>query len=201
MYENRSNWAWSQVRMNKCALRYESISPVQTDATLLASQQLPTLLDVTCCVRLDTLLHVVTCCCTKFETGQTFTYVPTEATTPNAIESCRVRLYITIKSGKSSQFVNETSVSSISTDWSIQSISIKSDLLIFIDLSIEYSGYTSADDSSLRGVMWVEKNNLIVEEKEWEWGNYLLLICIICKSVVHVWPHEMSWDTSAMSCL
>ena len=30
--------------------------------------------------------------------------------------------------------INETSVSSISTDWSIQSISIKSDLLIFIDL-------------------------------------------------------------------
>ena len=32
--------------------------------------------------------------------------------------------------------MNETSVSSISTDWSNQSISIKSDLPIFIDLSI-----------------------------------------------------------------
>ena len=32
--------------------------------------------------------------------------------------------------------INKTSVSSISTDWSIQSISIKSDLPIFIDLSI-----------------------------------------------------------------
>ena len=32
--------------------------------------------------------------------------------------------------------INETSVSSISTDWSNQSISIKSDLPIFIDLSI-----------------------------------------------------------------
>ena len=31
-----------------------------------------TLLDVTCCVSLHTLLHVVACCCTKFETGQTF---------------------------------------------------------------------------------------------------------------------------------
>ena len=31
-----------------------------------------TLLDVTCCVSLHTLLHVVVCCCTKFETGQTF---------------------------------------------------------------------------------------------------------------------------------
>ena len=35
--------------------------------------------------------------------------------------------------------INETSVSSISTDWSIQSISIKSDLPIFIDLSIDIS--------------------------------------------------------------
>ena len=39
--------------------------------------------------------------------------------------------------------IKTTSVSSISTDWSIQSISIKSDLPIFIDLSIfsiDYSG-------------------------------------------------------------
>ena len=37
---------------------------------------LTTLLDVTCCVRLHSLLHVVACglepCCTKFETGETF---------------------------------------------------------------------------------------------------------------------------------
>ena len=44
-------------------------SPVQTDATLL---------DVTCCARLHILLHVVGCCCAKFETGQTF-----QPTTPN----------------------------------------------------------------------------------------------------------------------
>ena len=31
-----------------------------------------TLLDVTCCVRLHTLLHVVAYCRAKFETGQTF---------------------------------------------------------------------------------------------------------------------------------
>ena len=68
--------------------------------------------------------------------------------------------------------MNETSVSSISTDWSIQLISIRSDLPIFIDLSIDYSGYTSADDSLLSGVMWVEKKKLIVEGKEWERGNY-----------------------------
>ena len=45
------------------------LSPVQTDATLL---------DVTCFVRLHTLLHVVACCCAKFETGQTY-----QPTTPN----------------------------------------------------------------------------------------------------------------------
>ena len=38
----------------------------------IVDQQLPTLLDVTCCVRLYTLLHVVECCCANFETGQTF---------------------------------------------------------------------------------------------------------------------------------
>ena len=36
--------------------------------------------------------------------------------------------------------INGKSVSSISTDWSMQKISIKSDLPIFIYLSIDYSG-------------------------------------------------------------
>ena len=44
----------------------------------IVGQQLPALLDVTCCVRLHNLLHVVACCCAKFETGQTF-----QPTTPN----------------------------------------------------------------------------------------------------------------------
>ena len=44
----------------------------------IVGQKLPTLLDVTCCVRLHNLLHVVACCCAKFETGQTF-----QPTTPN----------------------------------------------------------------------------------------------------------------------
>ena len=44
----------------------------------IVGQQLPTLLDVTCCFRLHALLHVVACCCAKFETGQTF-----QPTTPN----------------------------------------------------------------------------------------------------------------------
>ena len=44
----------------------------------VVGQQLPTLLDVTCCVRLHTLLHILACCgssCAKFETDQTFSYV------------------------------------------------------------------------------------------------------------------------------
>ena len=44
----------------------------------IVDQQHPTLLDVTCCVHLHTLLHVVACSCAKFETGQTF-----QPTTPN----------------------------------------------------------------------------------------------------------------------
>ena len=47
---------------------------MQTDATML---------DFTCCVRLH--IHPVACCCTKFETGQTFIDVQTDATTPNML--------------------------------------------------------------------------------------------------------------------
>ena len=36
------------------------------------------MLDVTCCVCLHTLSHVVACCCSKFDTGQSF-----EPATPN----------------------------------------------------------------------------------------------------------------------
>ena len=44
----------------------------------IVGQQLPTLVDVTCCVRFHTVLHVVRCCCAQFKTGQTF-----QPTTPN----------------------------------------------------------------------------------------------------------------------
>ena len=47
----------------------------------IVGQQLVTLLDVTCCVRLHTLLHFVGSCRAKFETVQTFSNVRTEATT------------------------------------------------------------------------------------------------------------------------
>ena len=44
-----------------------------------------TLLDVTFCVRLLTLLHVVGSCCAKFETGQTLSYLQTNASIPNNV--------------------------------------------------------------------------------------------------------------------
>ena len=50
----------------------------RTNGRNIVGQQLPTLLDVTCCVCLHTLLHFVGCCCAKFETGQTF-----QPATPN----------------------------------------------------------------------------------------------------------------------
>ena len=46
----------------------------------IVGQKLPTFLDVTCCVRLNNLLHVVASCCAKFETNQTFSPVQTDAT-------------------------------------------------------------------------------------------------------------------------
>ena len=57
-------------------------------------QQLPTLLDVTSCTCLHTLLHVVGSCCAKFETGQTLSYVQMDATTPNNVLSVCTGLYI-----------------------------------------------------------------------------------------------------------
>ena len=57
-----------------------------TNRRNIVGQQLQSLLDATCCVRLHTLLHVVTCCW-EFETGQTFCYVQTDAITPNNVGS------------------------------------------------------------------------------------------------------------------
>ena len=51
-------------------------SPVQMDVTLLANNSHT--MDVTCCVCLHSLLHVVGSCWTKFETGQAF-----DPATPN----------------------------------------------------------------------------------------------------------------------
>ena len=57
-----------------------SIVKPRANGRNIVDQQLPTLLDVTCCVRLHILLHGVGCCCAKFETGQTFRPVQTDAT-------------------------------------------------------------------------------------------------------------------------
>ena len=56
----------------------------------IVDQQLLTLLDVTCCVRLYThpvacFLCVVRSCWAKFETVQTFSHVQTDATNPNIV--------------------------------------------------------------------------------------------------------------------
>ena len=57
-------------------LKNASLNSLQSDTTLLASNK--------CWVRLHTLLLRVvgSCCGAKFETGQTFSYVKTDTTTP-----------------------------------------------------------------------------------------------------------------------
>ena len=53
------------VQMDPTLLRYASAITEQKKCweLLVVGQQLPTLLDVKCCARLHTLLHVVGCCC------------------------------------------------------------------------------------------------------------------------------------------
>ena len=70
----------------------------QGNACNIVGQQLPTLLDFTVCICLHTLLQVVVCCWTKFETGQTF-----KPTTPqhsyffcdcwSIVQQCWIRLH------------------------------------------------------------------------------------------------------------
>ena len=45
---------------------------------------------IACCLR------VVGSCCAKFETGQTLSYVQTDATTPNNFMSCCLCLYVAL---------------------------------------------------------------------------------------------------------
>ena len=74
-----------EMRRELILLRYRAIRFLQlkprANGRNIVGQQLLTLLDVTCCVRLHTLLHVVGSCRETFETVQTFSYVQTEATT------------------------------------------------------------------------------------------------------------------------
>ena len=50
----------------------------------IGGQRHPTLLNVTCCVRLHTLLHVFGSCCAKFETGRTLSYGKIPQISPGA---------------------------------------------------------------------------------------------------------------------
>ena len=77
-----------------------TVCPLQTDENIVG-QQLPTLLVVTCWVRLTALLHVVECCWELLpkvhEIVQTFSYVKTDATTPNDIVGrCYVCLQVVL---------------------------------------------------------------------------------------------------------
>ena len=72
-------WSYSLSSYVQCALPPFAIctSTIKLGANgrIIVGQKLPTLLDVTCCVPLHILLHVVVCCCAKFETDQTFSPV------------------------------------------------------------------------------------------------------------------------------
>ena len=73
-----TNWD-SRMRIDlavRSVLHYQPLR-LRANGHNIVGQQLPTLLDVTCCVCLHTLLHVVGCCC---ETGHTFSPVQTDAT-------------------------------------------------------------------------------------------------------------------------
>ena len=68
------------ILLRYCAIKFLQLKS-RANGRNIVGQQLVTLLDVTCCVRLHTLLHVVGSCRAKFENVQTFSYLRTEATT------------------------------------------------------------------------------------------------------------------------
>ena len=67
----------------------------------IVGQQIPTMLDVTRCVSVHTLLRVVGSCRAKFDTGQTFSPVQTDATlltnNPNSVVTCCVFLHTLLR--------------------------------------------------------------------------------------------------------
>ena len=83
----------------RASMRYRKVTKRATLSSLkprayrrnIVGQQLPILLDVTCCVRLHALLHVVGSCCIRLHTTAN-----TDATTPNIVGptmlSCCVRV-------------------------------------------------------------------------------------------------------------
>ena len=82
----------------------------------IVGQQLPTWFNVTCCASVCTpgLLHyastrVVGSCCRKFETGQTFRYLQTDATTPNMLQLLHplARFFMPLKESKNLDVIHE----------------------------------------------------------------------------------------------
>ena len=82
LYELMMVHSWNEIRYKyRKIMRIILLHNIRLPANgcNIVDQQLPTLLDVTSCVRLHTLfLDVVARCCAKFETGKTF-----QAITPN----------------------------------------------------------------------------------------------------------------------
>ena len=74
------------------------LSPVQTEATCLAnnSQHFWMLYVVSVFTPRCILMRVVGSCCAKFETGQTFSYVQTHATTYNIVGSTMLRVVASV---------------------------------------------------------------------------------------------------------
>ena len=85
------------------------LSPMQTDATLLANNSQHCWISHVASVCTLTLFYVVGSCCTKFETGQKFIDVQTDGTTPNMLgQQCWEFLHI--NSGKRTKSGRDTVV-------------------------------------------------------------------------------------------
>ena len=75
----------------------------------IVGQQLPNIVlhvasVCTPCCMLFMLLPVVGSCCAKFVTGQTFSYIQTDATTPNIVRPAMVGVNATVMLGVVAQF-------------------------------------------------------------------------------------------------
>ena len=107
---------------------------MQTDATSLANNsQFCWMLHVaSVCTPCCMLLDVVASCCAKFETGQTFSYVQTDATTPNNVGSCWLTVLHPFAHGLS-QSIKTTSSRPQRTGYGLITIIIISISIIIID--------------------------------------------------------------------
>ena len=98
-YFKNSIYLYNYTAFSICFSISSPLSPVETDATLLVnnSQHCWMLHVASVCTPCCMLLNVVSCCCAKFETGQTF-----QPTTPNSsfvrdrrrvAQQCWIRLH------------------------------------------------------------------------------------------------------------